>query len=108
MRHRLPRRGRHRTRRNARRLARAAAGVSADGVRTAGVRAASGKGVDGMRFEPIAIVERGCVLPDALDPDTFWDNIAAGRVSLDHAPDGRWNLPHDAMLTTPGSDAEGT
>jgi acyl transferase domain-containing protein len=61
-----------------------------------------------MRFEPIAIVGRGCVLPDALDPDTFWDNIAAGRVSLDHAPDGRWNLPHDAMLTAPGSGAEGT
>ncbi|MER5853004.1 beta-ketoacyl synthase N-terminal-like domain-containing protein [Streptomyces sp. NPDC002012] len=47
-----------------------------------------------MGFEPIAIVGRGCVLPDALDPDTFWNNIAAGRNSLSAVPDGRWRLPH--------------
>ena len=35
-----------------------------------------------MSFEPIAIVGRGALLPDALDPDAFWDNISAGRVSL--------------------------
>ncbi|MGW1018120.1 beta-ketoacyl synthase N-terminal-like domain-containing protein [Streptomyces niveus] len=47
-----------------------------------------------MEFEPIAVVGRGCVLPDALDPDTFWDNIAAGRTSLSAAPDeDRWRLP---------------
>ncbi|HEV8560795.1 MAG TPA: polyketide synthase, partial [Actinophytocola sp.] len=33
-------------------------------------------------FEPIAVVGRGCVLPGALDPDQFWDNIAHGRVNL--------------------------
>ena len=32
-----------------------------------------------MEQEPIAIVGRGCVVPGALDPDTFWENIAAGR-----------------------------
>ncbi|MDQ0693782.1 polyketide synthase [Streptomyces sp. W4I9-2] len=47
-----------------------------------------------MRFEPIAVVGRGCVLPGALDPDTFWENIAAGRTSLSAAPEGRWRLPH--------------
>ncbi|MCN9242317.1 acyltransferase domain-containing protein [Streptomyces sp. RY43-2] len=46
-----------------------------------------------MEFEPIAVVGRGCVLPDALDPDTFWDNIAAGRLSLAAVPEGRWRLP---------------
>lgn len=46
-----------------------------------------------MRFEPIAVVGRGCVLPGALDPDTFWANIAAGRMSLSAAPAGRWRLP---------------
>ncbi|WP_405386111.1 beta-ketoacyl synthase N-terminal-like domain-containing protein [Streptomyces sp. NBC_01102] len=46
-----------------------------------------------MGFEPIAVVGRGCVLPDALDPDTFWDNIAAGRRSLSAVPDDRWRLP---------------
>jgi acyl transferase domain-containing protein/3-hydroxymyristoyl/3-hydroxydecanoyl-(acyl carrier protein) dehydratase len=33
-------------------------------------------------LEPIAIVGRGCVLPDAFDPDTFWANIVAGKSSL--------------------------
>ncbi|MFJ7996122.1 beta-ketoacyl synthase N-terminal-like domain-containing protein [Streptomyces sp. NPDC096310] len=47
-----------------------------------------------MEFEPIAVVGRGCVLPDALDPDTFWENIAAGRGSLSAVPEGRWRLPH--------------
>jgi acyl transferase domain-containing protein len=34
-------------------------------------------------FEPIAIVGRGCVLPGALSPEQFWDNITSRRVSLD-------------------------
>ena len=45
-----------------------------------------------MSFEPIAIVGRGCVLPDALDPDSFWDNIAGSRLSLGRVPDGRWRV----------------
>src|SRR2546423_13536701 len=61
-----------------------------------------------MRFEPIAIVGRGSVLPDALDPDTLWTNIAAGRVSLGHAPQGRWKVPHESMLTAPGVAGDGT
>lgn len=47
-----------------------------------------------MDFEPIAVVGRGCVLPGALDPDTFWENIAAGRTTVSAAPAGRWRLPH--------------
>ncbi|MFF3171517.1 beta-ketoacyl synthase N-terminal-like domain-containing protein [Streptomyces sp. NPDC057900] len=51
-----------------------------------------------MPVEPIAVVGRGCVLPGALDPDTFWENIAAGRLSLSAAPADRWRLPrHWAM-----------
>ena len=61
-----------------------------------------------MRFEPIAIVGRGSVLPDALDPDAFWANVAAGRVSLSPAPDGRWRVPHQTMMTTPDAPADGT
>ncbi|MEU0302625.1 beta-ketoacyl synthase N-terminal-like domain-containing protein [Streptomyces sp. NPDC006175] len=46
-----------------------------------------------MDFEPIAVVGRGCVLPGALDPDTFWENIAAGRATVSAAPADRWRLP---------------
>ncbi|MGP0023998.1 MAG: beta-ketoacyl synthase N-terminal-like domain-containing protein, partial [Streptosporangiaceae bacterium] len=46
-----------------------------------------------MTREPIAIVGRGCVLPGALHPDAFWQNIAAGRASLSPVPEGRWRLP---------------
>ncbi|MER5176973.1 beta-ketoacyl synthase N-terminal-like domain-containing protein [Streptomyces sp. NPDC002896] len=53
-----------------------------------------------MRFEPIAVVGQGCVLPDALDPGTLWENIAAGRVSLSSAPDGRWRLPRSLAMGT--------
>ncbi|WP_063772726.1 beta-ketoacyl synthase N-terminal-like domain-containing protein [Streptomyces sp. CT34] len=53
-----------------------------------------------MSFQPIAIVGRGCVLPDALDPDTFWDNIAEGRCSLSPVRDGRWRLSHRWAMGT--------
>ncbi|MGW5117282.1 beta-ketoacyl synthase N-terminal-like domain-containing protein [Streptomyces noursei] len=45
-----------------------------------------------MPFEPIAIVGRGCVLPDALSPQEFWRNILARRVSLSQASPDRWGL----------------
>jgi acyl transferase domain-containing protein/3-hydroxymyristoyl/3-hydroxydecanoyl-(acyl carrier protein) dehydratase len=46
--------------------------------------------------EPIAIVGRGCVVPDAFDPDTFWANIAAGRCSL--SPGGGFVRDFDASF----------
>lgn len=52
-----------------------------------------------MTFEPIAVVGRGCVLPGAHDPDTFWRNIVAGRTSFGPAPDERWRGPRPL---TPG------
>lgn len=53
-----------------------------------------------MGFDPIAIVGRGCVFPDALGPDAFWDNVAARRCSLAPVPDGRWRLPHRWAMGT--------
>ncbi|MEU9408887.1 beta-ketoacyl synthase N-terminal-like domain-containing protein [Streptomyces sp. NPDC048281] len=50
-----------------------------------------------MMFEPIAIVGRGCVLPDALSPERLWQNIAGGRVSITPPPSGRWRLPDEAL-----------
>ncbi|MGF7234009.1 MAG: beta-ketoacyl synthase N-terminal-like domain-containing protein, partial [Frankia sp.] len=51
-----------------------------------------------MRCEPIAVVGRACILPGAADPDHFWENIRAGRVSLSRVPEGRWRLPVDLAV----------
>jgi acyl transferase domain-containing protein/3-hydroxymyristoyl/3-hydroxydecanoyl-(acyl carrier protein) dehydratase len=47
--------------------------------------------------EPIAIVGRGCVLPGALSPGQFWDNVASGRVSLEAVRPEDWRLPPAAV-----------
>ncbi|WP_334029256.1 beta-ketoacyl synthase N-terminal-like domain-containing protein [Nocardia terpenica] len=53
-------------------------------------------------FEPVAVVGRGCVLPDAFTPDSFWRNIAAGRLSVSTATADRWRLPTAAMTEVVG------
>jgi 3-oxoacyl-(acyl-carrier-protein) synthase/3-hydroxymyristoyl/3-hydroxydecanoyl-(acyl carrier protein) dehydratase/1-acyl-sn-glycerol-3-phosphate acyltransferase len=51
-------------------------------------------------FEPIAIVGRACVLPDAPSPEALWDNVAAGRSAIRGVDADRWGLaPEDAMGT---------
>jgi acyl transferase domain-containing protein/3-hydroxymyristoyl/3-hydroxydecanoyl-(acyl carrier protein) dehydratase len=70
---------------------------------------ASRAGPDAPGFEPIAIVGRGCVLPGALSPEQFWDNIASGRVSLDAVRPEDWRLPPTALgagaASGPGASA---
>ncbi|MEV4561640.1 beta-ketoacyl synthase N-terminal-like domain-containing protein [Kitasatospora sp. NPDC049285] len=58
-----------------------------------------------MTFEPIAIVGRGCVLPDAFAPQTLWQNVADGRRSLSAAPAGRWGLPRTSVLGATAEDS---
>ncbi|MEK6985341.1 MAG: SDR family NAD(P)-dependent oxidoreductase [Candidatus Thermoplasmatota archaeon] len=41
--------------------------------------------------EPVAIIGLGCVLPDAPDVATFWDNVLAGISSIREVPHERWN-----------------
>ncbi|HET6399360.1 MAG TPA: polyketide synthase, partial [Candidatus Thermoplasmatota archaeon] len=41
--------------------------------------------------EPIAIVGLGCVLPDAPDVETFWNNLLAGKDSVREVPKSRWD-----------------
>lgn len=45
-------------------------------------------------FEPIAVVGRGCVLPGALDPGQFWENIVHGTVSVSAVRPEDWRMPH--------------
>lgn len=39
----------------------------------------------------IAIVGLGTILPDALDAETFWNNILSNRYSIGEVPPERWN-----------------
>ncbi len=54
-----------------------------------------------MRFSPIAIVGRACVLPGALDADALWQAVAAGRDLTSTVPAGRWKLAPEHALCDP-------
>ena len=51
--------------------------------------------------EPIAIVGRGCVLPDAFDPEALWDIFASGRVVIDDGSDRDWRATVAHRLSAP-------
>ena len=60
-----------------------------------------------MRFAPIAIVGRACVLPGALTPEALWTRLEAGDDLTSSAPDGRWRLsPEHALTDDPGDSAD--
>lgn len=61
-----------------------------------------------MPFEPIAIVGRGCVLPDAPSPEAFWRNVIARRVSLGPVPQDRWGVPVSLATASAPGNAEHT
>ena len=45
-----------------------------------------------MKFEPIAIIGRGCVFPGALDPQAFWELLSAGIDATREVSDDRWDV----------------
>ena len=47
--------------------------------------------VETVSKHPIAIVGMGCVLPDAPDVDTFWNNLQTGKNSIREVPHDRWD-----------------
>lgn len=51
-----------------------------------------------MRFPPITIVGRGCVLPGAQNPSALWDLVVSGGCALTHIAEGRWRVPLDAVV----------
>lgn len=57
-----------------------------------------------MRFEPIAIVGRACVLPGALSPEELWSAVVAGKDLVSSAPEGRWGMPKAEALCSPDED----
>ena len=58
--------------------------------------------------EPIAIIGLGCVLPDAPDVKSFWDNVLAGKSSIREVPTERWDpaLFYDTDKSAPDKTIE--
>src|SRR5690242_13939028 len=52
--------------------------------------------------EPIAIVGLGCVLPDAPDVATFWQNLLEGKSSIREVAKERWD---PALFWSPDKSA---
>lgn len=57
-----------------------------------------------MKFEPIAIIGRACVLPGANDIATFSRNLREGRDLVTAVPPGRWRLAPELALGSSGRD----
>ncbi len=53
---------------------------------------------DAVDHHAVAVVGLGCVLPDAPDVPTFWQNLLDGRVSITELPQGRWPVAPETHL----------
>lgn len=60
-----------------------------------------------MAADPIAIVGRGCVLPDALTPESLWRNVRDGVSSIGPPAPGGWGLPEGAAVAEAGGFVRG-
>ena len=67
------------------------------------------EGIDQGRFEPIAIVGVGALMPDADDVEAFWHNIIDAKVSIESVVEGRWpgKIEHFWKEGGPGNIDEG-
>ena len=67
------------------------------------------EGIDQGRFEPIAIVGVGALMPDADDVEAFWQNIIDAKVSIESVVEGRWpgKIEHFWKEGGPGNIDEG-
>ncbi len=51
-----------------------------------------------MNFDPIAIVGRGCVFPEALSPSDLWSLVVGKRDAVSAYPESRWRIPKERVL----------
>ena len=51
-----------------------------------------------VKFEPIAIVGQGCVLPGGLNPDELWKTVREGRDVLGPPPPGYWGVSPERIV----------
>lgn len=59
-----------------------------------------------MKFEPVAIIGRGCVLPGALNPQELWSIFEAERDVVSNAPEDYWGLDLNQVMAEPGSQTK--
>lgn len=59
-------------------------------------------------FEPLAVVGRGCVLPDALTPAALWENIVAKKSAVTDVPEGRWGIAPQRILAPKSQTLDAT
>jgi len=67
------------------------------------------EGIEQGRFEPIAIVGIGALMPDAKDVEAFWQNIIDAKVSIENVVEDRWpgKIEHFWKEGGPGNIDEG-
>ncbi|NOY92011.1 MAG: hypothetical protein GXP55_12510, partial [Deltaproteobacteria bacterium] len=58
-----------------------------------------------MRFTPIAIVGRACLLPGAHTPEALWRAVREGRDLLAPATAEHWRVPLEDVITSDVADA---
>jgi acyl transferase domain-containing protein/3-hydroxymyristoyl/3-hydroxydecanoyl-(acyl carrier protein) dehydratase len=51
-----------------------------------------------MKFEQIAIIGEGCVLPGCFNPAELWDTVLHNRVNISNAPDNDWRVAMTDVL----------
>ena len=67
------------------------------------------EGIEQGRFEPIAVIGLGALMPDAEDVDGFWQNILDSKVSIAEVDQDRWpgKIEHFWKKGGPGDIEEG-
>ncbi|MDB5133382.1 MAG: pfaBC [Mucilaginibacter sp.] len=55
-----------------------------------------------MKFEEIAIIGEGCVLPGCFNPAGLWDTVLHSRVNISNAPGNDWRVPMTDVLSRDG------
>ena len=67
------------------------------------------EGIEQGRFEPIAVIGLGALMPDADDVDGFWQNILDSKVSIVEVDQDRWpgKIEHFWKKGGPGDIEEG-
>jgi acyl transferase domain-containing protein/3-hydroxymyristoyl/3-hydroxydecanoyl-(acyl carrier protein) dehydratase len=57
------------------------------------------------KFEPIAIIGQGCVLPGCFSPEDLWQMVLNNKVNITEASTGSWRVDMNEVITAKGEIA---